>query len=140
MRAEALLPDVEPERRDRLLDDAERLLDAPHLAGVFSADSLAEVEFVAEIDGRPARGAIDRLCIGPDRVRAIDFKSNRVVPQAPGDTPEGLLRQMGAYAAALSQIYPGRAVETAILWTATGTLMPLPNEIVMAALARSATS
>jgi ATP-dependent helicase/nuclease subunit A len=42
---------------------------------------------------------------------------------------------MGAYAAVLEQIYPGREIATAILWTATGTLMRLPAEIVRAALA-----
>ena len=41
---------------------------------------------------------------------------------------------MGAYAAMLGQIYPDRRIETAILWTRTGTLMPLPPEIVRAAL------
>jgi ATP-dependent helicase/nuclease subunit A len=55
----------------------------------------------------------------------------------PGDTPEGLLRQMGAYAYALAAIYPGRTVETALLWTRTATLMPLPHDIVTAALWRA---
>jgi ATP-dependent helicase/nuclease subunit A len=52
--------------------------------------------------------------------------------------PEGLLRQMGAYAEALRQIYPATRIETAILWTRTATLMPLPPDIVSAALARTA--
>jgi ATP-dependent helicase/nuclease subunit A len=51
--------------------------------------------------------------------------------------PEGLLRQMGAYAHALAQIYPGRAVETALLWTAGPRLMPLHADIVRQALARA---
>ena len=42
---------------------------------------------------------------------------------------------MGAYAAMLEQVYPGRAVEVAILWTRTGRLMALPPEIVREALA-----
>jgi ATP-dependent helicase/nuclease subunit A len=47
---------------------------------------------------------------------------------------------MGAYAAALGLIYPGRRIDTALLWTRTATLMPLPHEMVMAALTRAAIS
>ncbi len=68
---------------------------------------------------------------------AVDYKSNRVVPTRPEEVPEGLLRQMGAYAEALAQIYPGRRIETALLWTARAQLMRLPPEIVRDALSRS---
>ena len=57
------------------------------------------------------------------------------MPDRPQDVPDGILRQMGAYAAMLEEIYPGRRVETAILWTRTGRLMPLSPEIVREALA-----
>ena len=60
-----------------------------------------------------------------------------MVPEQAEDTPEGLLRQMGAYAQALAQIYPDRAVETAILWTRKARLMPLSPDIVSKALART---
>ena len=60
------------------------------------------------------------------------------MPKDPAEVPEGLLRQMGAYAHALGQIYPGRRIETAILWTRTATLMPLDPDIVRAALHRTA--
>ncbi len=114
------------------------LLTLPELAFVFADDTLAEVGitgFVAALDSS-ILGTIDRLIVEPDRVLAIDFKSNRLVPDRAEDTPEGLLRQMGAYADALGQIYPDRKIETAILWTETGTLMPLPGALVSDALAR----
>jgi ATP-dependent helicase/nuclease subunit A len=41
---------------------------------------------------------------------------------------------MGAYAHALKQVYPEKRIDTAILWTTTGSLMALPHEIVMQAL------
>ena len=85
-------------------------------------------------------GTIDRLVIEADRVCAIDFKTNSFVPEAAHETPEGLLRQMGAYASALEQIFPGRKIETAILWTRTATLMPLPHEVVTQALVRATPS
>jgi len=54
--------------------------------------------------------------------------------------PEGLLRQMGAYAAALAKIWPGRAIETGILWTERSSYMALPHDLVSAALARATTA
>ncbi|MEX5727954.1 ATP-dependent helicase/nuclease subunit A [Rhodovulum iodosum] len=130
---DAALPD--------LLEEAERVLDAPHLAKIFAPETLAEVEIAADLPAfapRMLEGTIDRLLIGPDRVLAVDFKTNAVVPASPEDVPEGLLRQMGAYAAALAQIYPGRTVETAILWTRAVDLMPLPDALITAALGRAA--
>jgi ATP-dependent helicase/nuclease subunit A len=41
---------------------------------------------------------------------------------------------MGAYASALAQLYPDRRIDTAILWTQTGQLMPLDPEMVRLAL------
>ena len=108
-------------------------------AHVFASDTLAEVAVTAEIEvlgSRRIHGAIDRLIVGPSDILAVDFKTNRVVPDREEGTPEGILRQMGAYQAALSQIYPGHQVRTAILWTETARLMVLPNELVSAALAR----
>ncbi|MEM1362384.1 MAG: double-strand break repair helicase AddA [Pseudomonadota bacterium] len=119
-----------------VIDEAIRVLTAPHLSSLFTADSLAEVEITAELPelGGRIQGAIDRLLITPDRVQAIDFKSNVIVPVRADQVPLGLLRQLGAYAAALAQIYPDKEVETAILWTATGNLMTLPHDLVMEAL------
>jgi ATP-dependent helicase/nuclease subunit A len=117
------------------------LLRDPDLAPLFSgADVLAEVAVTAALDalgGRRILGRIDRLLVGPERVLAVDFKSNALVPDTPEAVPEGLSQQMGAYAAALAQVYPGRRIETAILWTATGRLMPLPDAVVQAALRRA---
>ncbi len=124
-----------------LLAEAARVLDAPALAPLFAPDALAEVVISAalpELDGRRILGQIDRLLVGPDRVLAVDYKSNALVPARPEAVPEGLLRQMGAYAAALAHIYPGRRVETALLWTRTAGLMPLPAALVRAALRRAA--
>jgi ATP-dependent helicase/nuclease subunit A len=41
---------------------------------------------------------------------------------------------LGAYAHALEQVYPGRRIETAILWTSAPTLMQMPHDIVTDAL------
>ena len=90
--------------------------------------------------GQKVSGAVDRLLVSPDRVLAVDFKTNAVVPTDPKDTPDGILRQMGAYLEVLENIFPNRAVDVAVLWTTTGELMPLEHGIVRAALERATTS
>jgi ATP-dependent helicase/nuclease subunit A len=129
-----------PEDAAALLAEVSRILTNPGLAPLFAPNSLAEVAFTAELAGRPLAGTVDRLVVAPDRILVVDFKSNMAVPDTPDSVPEGILRQMGAYAHALAAIYPGRRIDTAILWTRTAALMPLPHEMVMAALARAAIS
>ncbi|MFQ8431837.1 double-strand break repair helicase AddA [Amaricoccus sp. W119] len=131
-----------PDRTDlpALIAEAESVLTAPELDFLFAPETLAEAEITAPMpDARERRllGRIDRLVIGPERVLAVDFKSNRGVPAVPEEVPEGILRQMGAYAAALALIWPDRRVETAVLWTRTARLMPLPPGLTAAALARA---
>ncbi|MEF3045939.1 double-strand break repair helicase AddA [Pseudotabrizicola sp. L79] len=133
---------VTPEGMDSaaLLAEAAGVLADTTLAPLFHPDSLAEVAVTGQWNGRRVVGAIDRLLVMPDRVLAVDFKSNRVVPDHPHQVPEGILRQMAAYAHVLQQIYPGKAIETAILWTATPKLMRLDPDIVTAALGRATIS
>ncbi|MFV0332970.1 MAG: double-strand break repair helicase AddA [Tropicimonas sp.] len=133
-------PEVGPEEAARLLEEARAIFENDALAFLFADNSLAEVDITAalpELGGRRIHGAIDRLVIGSGRVFAVDFKSNSPVPESPDRTPEGILRQMGAYAAALARIFPDHQVETAILWTRTGVLMPLPEALVHAAVSRA---
>ena len=134
---------ISTEEADQILTEARLVLDNPDLAPLFADGTLAEVGISAtlpELGGRRIQGSIDRLVIRPDSVLAVDFKSNALVPTRVEDVPDGLLRQMGAYAAALAQAYPDRRVETAILWTRTASLMPLPHDIVSKTLLATATS
>ncbi len=122
-----------------VLAEATTLLTTPALAWIFAPGTLAEVPVSADLPGLGRiRGSIDRLIVAEDHIQAIDFKSNRVVPRTPGETPEALLRQMGAYSAALAQIWPGRPIRTALLWTRTAQLLQLPQETVQSALSRAA--
>jgi ATP-dependent helicase/nuclease subunit A len=132
-------PDLSDEELAEVYTEAERVLTAPHLSRVFDPETLAEVALHADSPalGRSVLGVIDRLIVTKTRVLAVDFKTNTDVPDRPGDVPEGLLRQMGAYAEMLGAIYPGREIATAILWSRTAMLMELPQDLVMAALARS---
>lgn len=139
------LPNVAPAERhalgrqitddDALITHVLGLLDNPDLAPLWNRDALTEVSITAEIEnlGR-IHGTIDRLLVTPEKVTAIDYKSNRHVPDAPHQVPLGIVNQLAVYAAALGQIYPDRYVETAILWTETAYLMVVPENQLHEAL------
>jgi len=128
-----------PHDSAELLAEAARVIEAPELQQFFGPDALIEVPVTAALnalDGAQMTGRIDRLLIG-DAVLAIDFKSNRQVPETPSDIPEGILRQMGAYHAALEQIYPHKQVRTAIIWTCNAKFMEIPANVSRDALSRA---
>ncbi|ARO15712.1 ATP-dependent helicase/nuclease subunit A [Ketogulonicigenium robustum] len=122
---------------EALVRDAIAILDNPANAALFQPDGLPEVALTADIAGRRFHGIIDRLIVTGDTITAIDFKTNRVAPTAASATPEGVLRQMGAYYAMLRTIYPERVIRVMILWTATGELMDVPPDVAQAALGRA---
>ena len=121
------------------LDQAARVLSAADLRPIF-ANSLAEVTITAPTGKGQILGIIDRLVVGDKTVLAVDFKSNQSVPSTAADVPQGILAQMGAYHAALAQIYPDHAITMAIVWTKTATLMPLDHEMVRIAFDNAALS
>ena len=55
----------------------------------------------------------------------IDFKTGRQVPGDEESVPRQHLQQMEAYAEALKVIFPGRCVETALLYTGGPRLIAL---------------
>ncbi|QJF49712.1 double-strand break repair helicase AddA [Roseobacter ponti] len=130
------LADGHPDAEEALAE-ARAVLATADLQFLFGDDGLVEVPVSADLGTRRVFGTIDRLIVTRGSVLIVDFKTNRAVPGRAEDCPEGLLRQMGAYAHALAQIYPDRRIETAILWTARCSLMRLPHEIVRDALART---
>ena len=64
----------------------------------------------------------------------VDFKTG----VAPPEPPEGYLRQLAVYRAALQRLYPDRPIEAALLWTAAPRLEPLAAETLDAAYQRAA--
>ena len=126
-----------PSSISALVEEAARVLDEPALAPLFASGTLAEVEISATLGGRTLFGVIDRLIVQDDNVLAVDFKSNRLVPHDVADVPEGLLRQMAAYQHGLAQVFPGRRIRVALLWTAVPEVMELPDPILQAALYRA---
>lgn len=109
--------------RDALISDALRVIEDPAHARIFAPDALAEAPLTAVLaDGTVVAGTVDRLLVTDDRVSVVDFKTGRNVPQSLKDIPSAYVRQMRAYLAALAVIFPGRAVDAALLFTSGPTL------------------
>jgi ATP-dependent helicase/nuclease subunit A len=109
-----------------IADAACSVIADPAYVDLFSSDSLAEAPIAAALpDGRVIAGTVDRLCIGGERIRVIDFKTGRSVPSGIGDVPLAHRAQMEAYAEALRVIFPGREVDAALLYTSGPKLISL---------------
>ena len=117
-------------RCQALIDAVCAIVDHPAFRELFGPDALAEAPIAAVVAEDVVTGTVDRLLIGDDRVRVVDFKTGRRVPAGAEDVPPAHLRQMAAYAAALEVIFPGRAVEAALLYTAGPTLIALPAAVL----------
>jgi len=60
----------------------------------------------------------------------IDYKTGRQVPESAADVAPAYLRQMAAYRDALRVIFPGRRVQSALLYTAAPKLIDLGDAIL----------
>jgi len=119
---------VEEPARQEIVGAACSLIADPAFADLFSPDALAEAPIAAALpDGRVVAGTVDRLCIGSELVRVIDFKTGRTVPADIAHVPPAHHAQMEAYAAALKVIFPGRRVEASLLYTSGPRLITLPG-------------
>ena len=114
--------------RQEIADSACSLIGDPAFASLFDENSLAEAPIAATLpDGRVVAGTVDRLCVGPDLVRVIDFKTGRAVPSEVEEIPAAHRAQMQAYADALAVIFPGRRIEASLLYTSGPRLITLPG-------------
>jgi ATP-dependent helicase/nuclease subunit A len=138
--------------RERGVDDAQRaemiaaafgVLDDARFAPVFGQGSRAEVALTGSapgLNGVSISGRIDRLVITPERVLVVDYKSNRPAPDAIEGADPAYVLQLAVYAAVLKRLYPDRAVEAALVWTDGPKLMPVPAEMMDAALIDAGTA
>jgi len=113
-----------------LVSEALAILAHPDLAPAFAPGSRAEVPLTGLVGTQVVGGLVDRLAVLPDRVLVVDFKTNRVAPDRPEDTPVMYLRQMAAYRAVLRGVFPGREVRCALVWTRTARVAMLPDELL----------
>ncbi|MBX7514976.1 double-strand break repair helicase AddA [Qipengyuania sp. GH38] len=116
---------AEAERRE-MYERAHAVLETPEFASIFGPAALAEIPLAATVQGQVVMGTADRLLVTAEKVTVVDFKTARRPPASLDAIPETTMRQMAAYVAALEAIYPGRAVEAAVLYTQTPQLIALP--------------
>jgi len=102
----------------------------PAIAAAFGPGSLAEAPLAGRVGDRLILGQVDRLLITSDTITILDYKTNRPPPAAPTASPRAYLRQMAAYRAVLRLAFPGRRVESALVWTYGAQVMPLPAELL----------
>jgi ATP-dependent helicase/nuclease subunit A len=152
-----ILPDLDPASWDRA---AQRLLEKEaglsaeqisemtaaalgvlrhaEFAFLFGPGSRAEAGIVggaaAFPEGLRISGRIDRLVVREDEVLFADFKTNRPAPARIEDADPAYLRQLAMYWAVLGDLYPGRKIRAALVWTDGPRLTPAPEPLLRSAL------
>lgn len=111
---------------DELAGETLAVLDDADFADLFGPGSRAEVPLTGIVGGHVVSGQVDRMVVTADTVRIIDYKTNRPPPRRVEDVAEAYVMQMATYRAVLAQLYPGRTVSCALLWTDGPFLMELP--------------
>jgi ATP-dependent helicase/nuclease subunit A len=131
--------DLGEDQRSEMAASALAILSDSRFAAVFGPDSRAEVALTGSARDLPGdlaiSGRMDRLVVGEDRVLVVDFKTNRPAPDRIEDADVAYIQQMAIYVAVLTEIYPGRAIEAALVWTDGPRLMPVPQTLIAATLA-----
>ena len=134
--------DLSPELREQVTKEVFAVLEHSDFSYIFAPGSRAEVSLAGSAKGLPdgmyLNAQIDRLCVTPETVTIVDYKSNRPPPTDPADVADLYLGQMAAYRELAREIYPGRAVNCALLWTDGPHLMTLPDALLDAALRKVA--
>ncbi|MCR5873625.1 double-strand break repair helicase AddA [Phenylobacterium sp. J426] len=140
--ARALLarePDLSDDQRAEMATAALSVLEDARFAEVFGPGSRAEVAIAGSAAALPPdlkiSGRIDRLVVLPGRVLVADFKTNRPSPDRIEDADPAYLRQMALYAAVLAEVFPGRRIEAALVWTDGPKLMTVPENLLARTLA-----
>ena len=119
-----------PNEAAELTRETLAILDHPDLAPLFGPGSRAEVPLTGLIFGAVVGGLVDRLAVLTDRVLFADYKTNRRPPERLEDTPVLYLRQMSAYRAVLRDIFPGRVITCALIWTQAARVVMLPDALL----------
>lgn len=140
--AERLLarePDLTDVQRAEMIQAAMGVLEHPDFADVFGPGSRAEVALAGTAkalpDGLAISGRVDRLVVTPRRVTVIDYKTNRPAPADISAADRSYVAQLAIYAAVLGEVFPGREVRAALVWTDGPKLMPVPEKMMAEALA-----
>jgi ATP-dependent helicase/nuclease subunit A len=118
--------------RQEIVRAALSVIEAPEFAAIFSPDALAEAPLAGIVGERVIAGTVDRLLVSESEVLVVDFKTGSRVPKSVEAVSRHHKAQMGAYAALLANIFPGRTVRAALLYSSGPVLIDLPEETLAA--------
>ena len=120
------------EEREILVEQVRRVLDDPRFAQLFLPGSRAEIPIVGRLRGGTlaVSGQVDRLVVTNDSVLIADYKTGRAVPRR----REAYVTQLALYRAVLAQLYPGKPIRAALVWTDVPDLMEVSAAALDAAL------
>jgi ATP-dependent helicase/nuclease subunit A len=133
---------LEEGERQEMLSAALGVLQDPAMAGVFAPGGRAEAAIIGSSkehlpEGVVINGRVDRLVVSDKEVLIVDFKTDQPAPDTPAGVGESYMLQMAAYWAVLREAWPDRTVRAALCWTDGPKLMPLPEDMLLAALKRA---
>jgi ATP-dependent helicase/nuclease subunit A len=106
------------------------ILDGDGNQALFGLNSRAEVPLAGIVGDAEIGGLVDRLVVEESGVTVADFKTDRQPPADISMVPAPYLRQIAAYSAILRQIFPEKPIFCQLIWTETGTCMPIPSDII----------
>ncbi len=128
---------LSPGARRGIAAETLAILRAAEFAPLFGPQSRAEVPIVALIPnpkrkGPPLKliGQLDRLVDLGNEILIVDYKTNRPPPTKVEQVAAAYLFQLAAYRLALREIYAGRRVKTALLWTDGPRIMAIPDALL----------
>ncbi len=123
--------------RKSIVKETLAILTRPEFTDLFSVASRAEVPIAATLPRQSGKGPalklsgqIDRLAVTASEVFIVDYKTNRPPPLNPENVAPAYLYQLAAYVLALQEIYPGKRVRAALLWTDGPRLMQIPEATI----------
>jgi ATP-dependent helicase/nuclease subunit A len=125
---------LNPVAQNEILEATFNVLNDPQFAHIFGRDARAEVPLTGHLkkaDGTHAivSGQVDRLLVSDSQVTVLDYKTNRPAPKTIDDVPLAYKKQMRTYRDILAEIWPGRAIRTALIWTDGPALMDITDAL-----------
>lgn len=129
--------DLAGDIRETMAAEAIKVIADPKLAPLFGEGSRAEVSVLGKWDGGgEISGRVDRLAVSPSAILIADYKSDALPPARPEDAPPDYIEQLARYRAVLTRLFPGRAMQAFLVWTAKPAIHEIPAQLLDASFRR----
>ncbi len=106
------------------------ILTNPALAPLFAEGSKAEVPLAGVLGDIEIGGLVDRLAVTDQEILVADYKTDRQPPTTIDKIPPAYVRQIAAYQAILTQIFPGIPITCLLIWTESADVMTISAELL----------